>query len=67
MESSVLGVLAVHSVDRMTAQQNVAFGRLLGAWNRHQDLRREHASIRDLADSRRILDDARIEAMRFRG
>jgi hypothetical protein len=51
----------------MTAQQNIAFSRLLGAWNQHQGLRREHASIRDLADSRRILDEARIEAMRFRG
>jgi hypothetical protein len=51
----------------MTAQQNIAFTRLLGAWNQHQGLRREHASIRDLADSRRILDEARLEAMRFRG
>lgn len=66
-ETTVLSVPLVRSVQDMTAQQNVAFSRLLGAWNQHQGLRRGHASIRELADSRRILDEARIEAMRFRG
>lgn len=50
----------------MTSQQNQAFRNLLGSWNKHQGLRRDDASIRDLAESRRILDDARLQAMRIR-
>lgn len=60
------GFELIRSVGPMTSQQNHAFRHLLGSWNRHQGLRRDDASVRDLADSRRILDEARLQAMRFR-
>lgn len=55
--------ILVHG-DSMTIQQNRAFTELLQTWSRHQDLRDAGAPIADLAASRAVLDDARLQAVR---
>ena len=50
----------------MTAQQNAAYTTLVQAWKRRDDLRHSHAEIRDLAEARRHLDNARVEMARVR-
>ena len=43
----------------MTDQMNAAFQQLLEAWKRRDDARRTHADIRELAQARYELDQAR--------
>ena len=38
---------------------HIAFENLLDAWNRHQDLREQHAPVVELYHSRARLDEAR--------
>lgn len=54
------------TVDPMAAAFDTAFRRLVSARKRHDDLHRSNATIRDLADARRALDDARMDALRSR-
>jgi hypothetical protein len=50
----------------MSAAFESAYRHLVDAWRRHDDLHRSNASIRELAEARRQLDDARIDALRTR-
>lgn len=50
----------------MAAAFDTALRRLVSARKRHDDLHRSNATIRDLADARRALDDARMDALRSR-
>lgn len=43
----------------MTPAQDIEFQKLLQAWNRHQDLRKNGGAIASLVDSRAELDRAR--------
>ena len=45
----------------MTAVQNLSITNLLDAWRNHDDRRRNGASIPDLVDSRRLLEEARLQ------
>lgn len=44
---------------------DTAFDAFLKAWNQHQDLRSGHASIARLAESRRMLDELRLDLRRI--
>ena len=50
----------------MTETQRTAFTQLLTAWKRHDELRHDPTVIRELAASRKILDDARLHMARSR-
>lgn len=56
----------ISSVMFMTDTQRSAFTRLLSTWKRHDELRRNQASVRDLAASRKLMDEARLEMWRVR-
>ena len=65
--SKVVAFVSARSVMSMTNTQRTAYSRLVSAWKRLDDLRRESVPIRDLATSRRILDEARVNMWRVRG
>lgn len=46
----------------MSNAQNTAFHKLLDGWRRHQELRESGASIETLFQSRKTLDEFRLEA-----
>jgi hypothetical protein len=50
----------------MNAAFDAALERLVSAYKRHDDLHRSHATIHDLAEARRALDEARMDALRSR-
>ena len=50
----------------MTAAFDTAFRRLASAYKLHDDLHRSNATIHDLAEARRALDQARMDALRSR-
>ena len=50
----------------MTAAFDTSFRRLASAYKRYDDLHRSNATIHDLAEARRALDAARVDAMRSR-
>ena len=61
VESGLISGVCVRTVLPMTAQQNVAFQELVSAWKQRDALRHAHAGLRELADARQMLDQARVE------
>ena len=61
VESGLISGVCVRTVLPMTAQQNVAFQELVSAWKQRDALRHAHAGVRELADARQTLDQARVE------
>ena len=48
----------------MSTDALTKFNALLAAWRTHDDLRHQNASITDLVESRRALDEARLASYR---